>query len=274
MVDRADLTAALLYVAAIAALTVLLLFFGPEGSNVPATVLAYVFVAFIMGYPGFWALSVRRGLAVRLYRNQALGIALVCLVFFFAVVEPTGVVYAYFLIAIFYWMDASILAARRTDPLLRDTLFWRRLRWVLWGILVLGLVVPSIYQLLTGFDFTTLAIFGPLSSFFILPYLVVPFTGIVLFAVVSRRSADHALRRQLAWFGVFAFTQFATIFAAFGIASFGGLTYFLGFALASFFLYKSARALVPLNRISSLNALDTAGPSMGAIGFDRPHLPT
>jgi hypothetical protein len=204
-------------------------------------------LTFIFLFPAYWAFDIRRALAVRLYRNQALGIALVSVGFFvFGIVVSTLVTYDLALLIIFYWLDSSVLAARRSDPLLRDTLHWTRLRIVVWALVLIGLGVSTAFVLING-DITYIPSDVVGMNLATLPDFAVPLVALVLLPLVARRSKDHALRRHISWFGVFAVLQFAAIL---GATVLGGASYFVGFAFGGYCLFRSARALVPLNRFS------------------------
>jgi hypothetical protein len=209
-------------------------------------------------YAVFWALSIWRRLSVRLYRNQAFGIGIVAASFalldlaqFTPVVtggeqvggEVVGFTIIFLvLVVLFYWIDASILAARRADPLLRDTLYWRRLRFVFWVVLA----VLTVASILGQVEF--------LSFFIIMLFIIIPISGAVFLPIAARRSGDASLRRQLKWFGAFVLLLLVvSILAApsgqganvYGVAAMLG-----GIYSADYCLYKSAKSLVPLNRLS------------------------
>ncbi|HZW54889.1 MAG TPA: hypothetical protein VFF30_01220 [Nitrososphaerales archaeon] len=106
-------------------------------------------------YAAYWAFSARQALAVRLYRNQSLGIGLIVLAFWASLgsgftpgsaplqlrVALIQVSFILAVIVLFYWIDASLLASRRSDPLLRDTFRWSNLRIPFWiaNIIMWGL---------------------------------------------------------------------------------------------------------------------------------------
>ena len=214
-----------------------------------------VAISFMFLYPAFWAFKIRRALAVRLYRNQALGIGLISVAFLAAVFDDTGTTYSFALLLIFYWIDVSFLAARRSDPLLRDTLHWSKLRIILWA---LGII--SVAAWISG-----IPPIDTIGKIFVAT--LIPASGVALIAVALRRSRNPTLSRNLAWFGLFAMTQLVTLAVAVTFAVTDGtggaedfflegyflfaLARFLGLALGGFFLYKSARSLVPLNRLPS-----------------------
>jgi hypothetical protein len=211
----------------------------------PAAVAFFGFaVAFL--YPAYWALAVRRALGLRMYRNQALGLALLGIGFALAFVRPLEVVLSYSVL-LFYWIDASVLAARRTDPLLRDTLNWSKLRWIFWLVIV-GLWVPEMVDLVVSGNFfgnnLTKDIFGTLV---VVPFALVFVSGAPLLVLASRRSGDNALKRHLKWFGYFV----SAILVA-GLLQNAGLVIatFVLFVVGAYCLYRSARSLAPLNRIA------------------------
>jgi hypothetical protein len=246
LVDKVDLVSALLYFIS-ALLTFVLIVFA--GTNTIAFDVGLALGLFPFLYPAYWAFSIRRALAVRLFRNQALGIGLVSISFLAAIVDNTGTAYSISLFVIFYWIDASMLATRRSDPLLRDTLHWSSLRMVLWMILLVVGVPQMINGVLTG-NYTYIPGNDILGFLTVAGFTIIPLMGTVLFALVSRRSKDTTLRRHLAWFGLFVLSQAVTILFASSVYSGGGATYFVGFTFGGFFLYKSAKSLVPLNRLS------------------------
>ena len=111
-------------------------------SNALQSILFLVAAIPIFSYAGFWAFSIRQALAVRLYRRQAFGVGFVVLAMFFtfavfALVPGTANLEvaagltnsAFYLLffVMFYWLDTSILATHRADPLLRDTLHWSKI---------------------------------------------------------------------------------------------------------------------------------------------------
>jgi hypothetical protein len=119
----------------------------------------FLFSDGLFAYTAFWAFNIRRAQTARIYRNQALGmgfVALVWIIFSLAAILPSSILtptagaigFCFIMLGLFYWVDASIIAARRSDPLLRDTLRWSELRTYLWGLL---LVLTSLFVLLTGY---------------------------------------------------------------------------------------------------------------------------
>jgi hypothetical protein len=229
----------------------------------------------IFVYAAYWAFDIRRGLAVRLYRDQALGIGLIIVIFgvfyanawwFFGAVQTNPVLAVLqqaagfgLSLSVFYWLDASILASRRSDPLLRDTFHWKRIRYVLWPLVLLGPVLVSFSVLVyppasypSGPPISNpIVAVGTILTFF---SIIGPFViGAILLPIVGRRSRDSSLRRHLVWFGLFAAT-FTFVFIRDLVPSLVNdldltLTGTVILAVATYCLYRSARALVPLNKL-------------------------
>ena len=222
----------------------------------------------LYAYDAYWGFNIRRALAVRLYRNQALGIALVAagfaaanllfvLIFYviptfysdaivFVVYVPVGTV--------FYMIDAAVLASRRSDPLLRDTFHWRRLRTPLWFanvalIVALGLGFLLLHDLL--YNNIALEYF-----LFSLPPLITGVCGVTLLPIVARRSRDTNMRRHMKWFGVFGAMLLTFFFGAGATTDFfiSQMLWNVPSIVGGYALYRSVRALVPLNRISLASA--------------------
>ena len=212
--------------------------------------------AAVLFYASYWALIIRRALAVQSYRNQALGVALIALfqgvtTIGFAGTEGASGRTPLDLLAlgantilflfVFYWIDASVLAAKRSDPLLRDTLHWRSLRLVLWPLII---------------SFAAAAVV----SNFSLPFNIILtlVAGAASLPVAARRSRDPTMRRHLIWFGLYAAFLLAFFFnlggllnvsigspASFVFLGIGSLMYFA----ASYCLYRSAVSLAPLRQL-------------------------
>jgi hypothetical protein len=233
-----------------------------------------------IGYGVYWAFSIRRALAVPLYRRQALSFGLIgtlgILDFVFL-----GLLFTYDLSAVvagvatpiwdawvitnigfelmlFYWVDASILTARRTDSLLRNTFGWRRLRLAAWA-LVIGLNLVQIVLPNSVFRNPT-SLQGLLVTES--PLVVIAATGVSVLPIAARRSGDKTLRRHLIWLGLFVATVFLSGVPSVVTAAVYGLNptsvvspltvaeVYLISLLAAYFGYRSSRSLAPLNRIS------------------------
>ncbi|MDA4127861.1 MAG: hypothetical protein OK422_00115 [Thaumarchaeota archaeon] len=157
----------------------------------------------------------------------------------------------------FYFIDSSVLAAKRSDPLLRDSCHWTRLRLLLWPVLA-GLVVVSGVESITV-PSPSLVEFLLIGS----PYFVGLGAGLVALPVAALRSRDATLRGHFKWFGTFAvFLLLFVIVSApeppinFGTNSFTPFVIlyfeaaFVTMLVAGYSLYRSAKSLAPLNRLS------------------------
>jgi hypothetical protein len=241
----------------------------------------------VLAFTSYKALQIRRSLAVGLYRRQALWLAaitgfytlLIAETFFFVFVYPTTnplVDWAASLsqqagiISVFAWVDTSTRIARRSDPLLRDTLAWTKIRLVVWAVLAIGVATTFYFaagQIIGGGSLdvaTTASEFVSLSGFLLTPYVV----GSILIPLSAARSGDPVLRRHFRWFGLFMVILLVTVLTAIAVlleypdwgyldivhvllglspASTGG--FFVIVFAAGFAAYRSAKSLVPLNRI-------------------------
>jgi len=228
-------------------------------------------------YAAYWAFSIRRAMAIGVYRRQALGIGLVSLVFplgFYLGTEgilPINLGEAFFLegyasfATLLYWIDASALAARRTDPLLRDTLHWTKVRIWIWALnlgVIFAYLLVVLYANAAGIASNNVVPTWALATVAVTIFLTIfidgafpPILGAILLTIAARRSGDMALRANLRWFGLFGLFAFvATIASIFSYpehhSGIGLLTY-AGLLVGGYFLYRSARSLAPLNRLSA-----------------------
>jgi hypothetical protein len=238
------------------------------------TVAVAAFTLFIISYAAFWALSIRHALQLKLYRNHALGVAIVAIGFAVLDIEnvlvdaSVLVVPTLFLtlfsifIVMFYWIDSAVLSARRADPLLRDTARWRNLRKPLW-IVIVALVVFAVGSSVAGYP--------GYGGVFIIPFVLVGISGALIVPLATRRSRDLTFNKHMKWFGAFAAIAIAWVFLSFIDTSqamnpttllnsaatttgifLADLVDIICLSAAGYCLYKSARSLVPLNRISEL----------------------
>lgn len=221
-------------------------------------------------YGAYWAFSIRKALAVRVYRNQALGIGLIALSFaifsleadvisgVFNIVSGPILIGTYipvlFASAIFtfYWIDSSVKAARRTDPLFRDTLHWSDVRVACWALMIVGLAVflfvygLNIYQTIPA-----------LSDAWITIPLVTGLSGVIVLPFSVLRSRDKTFRSHLKWFGIFVLFELVLTLSSILVdllpLALVQMSYLIPtFALLlgeGYALYKSARSLAPLNTI-------------------------
>jgi len=252
-----------------------------QGGTVILEPVRIIAVVFVFGLAGYSALGIRRNLTIGTLRRQASGMAFVAVAIgyfplnffvFFSFLNQTqlsdfGFYYFVFIapITIFYWVDASVLTVRRSDPLYRDSFHWSRIRVVLWALVaipssfnvvvfgILSKLFPAIpsFIISNGLNFATSQ--GPttiaqwLLAIFILlmPAVLATGTGPFLLPLVLRRTKDLALRRHLKWFGGFAIL-FASWFPLFAF----NLEYVV-LAAAGYCLYRSVLSLVPIYQFSS-----------------------
>ena len=238
----------------------------------------------LLAYAAYWSFNVRGVLVVHAYRRQALGTALIALFLSFSGLVDTlgsyvytgnafGVItgstfglYVVFLLIYFYWVDASVIAVRRSDPKGRDTFHWSKLRLVLWAFTILGAVV---YVTVIIVDLITL---GPAAAYSTpLPslagiYLVLYFSvyiaqllplvsAAVMLPIVARRTADLTFRAELKWFGAFTlvFLVVADLlgsYIALPSTWYNIFLWYLGLAVGSYCLDRSVSSLTPISPYS------------------------
>jgi hypothetical protein len=255
------------------------------------TIAASAVVILSFAYAAFWALNIRRHLKVKLYRHQALGIGLVAIcagwftysldgavnylpaVFF---QYPLDGIFFYSFLAclapLLYWTDSSLLAARDSDPLLRDVLHWGRIRIFLWGAVAICLGSGGAYlvyeavfhyqqEVQAGNSVYLLGVPTILNIIAVIVPLGVPLAAAPIFLPVAiRRTKDLTLRRHLKWFGLGAaflvLGTLATLLLTTGTSCSPQPTCahqilfpiaFLTFYTASAYsFYRSARAVIPI----------------------------
>jgi hypothetical protein len=223
---------------------------------------------FICFYAMYWSLEIRRRLSSKIFRNQALGVALISLVlsvFVFLVfmdgldINPAlnvnlgqgiigSVLPSATIFAIVYWIDASIRATQRTDPLSRDPLKWNYVRWVLWGLVLAFTIFGTILSFIIPNPNVSALLYNAAT----LPLLLAVPSGIVYISISLTKSGDKHARYHFGWFVLFL----ASIFVGWGIINpvsvGGGLA--IGVLFGSYCLYRSARALGRLqHRIVSVS---------------------
>ena len=218
-------------------------------------------------YAAYWSLGIGRALKVRTYSRQAIIVGLFSLygtflyvlfyiVYFFApnlLNSPVGTFQeALYLVLppfVLAWIDSGVRVGRKTDPLLRDPLRWSKVRFVVWPLLLLSLI---------GFYHQ-----GGLNGAGIFSFLIIGIS-IVPILMAANRSGDRNYRRSLEWFGfavailVFQNFGFNVLVPELGTGIVFSSSGFVWSFLANFVvvpvlfygIYKCARSLVPLNRIS------------------------
>jgi hypothetical protein len=284
MPDKADIAAIILTLSSYA-VTMVYAFSVPGAitQNGPSFPTYLILTVPIFTFAAYWAFDVRRALAVRIYRSQALGVGMLILAFWTTiaafVLTPTNpssflpslvqiLAFSFLFIVLFYWIDASIRTARRSDPLLRDTFYWGKLRIVIWIGLIVSTVVPIAALLYVGFtanpsltnQLNAGTFGGPVFSFILNNFLfnfplAVPVVGIIYIpAIAVRAKWNRNLRNHFIWFAPVAAAVLLIFFgpiagAPIDIVSLlvtGPLVVVTGYSL-----FRSAKALVSLNRIST-----------------------
>jgi len=224
----------------------------------------------LTAYAVYWAFNIRRALAVPLYRNQAFGVGLVGIAFvwFFLVkafsdyLPNSGLVADLTILTFdippllaFYWIDASMRTARRSDPLLRDTGYWSKIRLWLWGwnLLAFSALVFSVAYSAATQSYNPQGGPPPLPIFLYLlsPIFVTIITGLAFLPRAAKKSRDKRLRRHLQWFALFLFLAlffFVMIFIAGGLEN--TIPTVVANVIGGFCLYKSVRWLVPIGHLA------------------------
>jgi hypothetical protein len=236
------------------------------------SVVGYLIASSILLYAGYWAFSIRHALFVRAYRSQALWLGFFSLYVIPHAINLDAIItvlnspiayfanelyYIFLAVLLFRLIDVDVGLARRSDPLLREALHWKRLRLVVWSIMafaITSLILLSVAGIL-GYS-TPTPIVIPLQASVYLSFLI---SGSLALFVAARRSRDDVFRRSLKWFGFFFLgllasttVYFVTSSGLFSVSpDFLGVTLGYFSAPAAYGLYRSARSLVPIGRLST-----------------------
>lgn len=230
----------------------------------------------IVVYGAYWAFAIRRALAGRLYRRQALWLdgfaayflTLPLIIFSLNPNFPVGgdpivnffggAFYYIGYVIIFAWVDATIRVARLSDPLLRDTLHWKKLRMIAWGFAALGMadLIGRSFSVVLTHTFPSLGE----NLLVLVAILAMVSSGAPALLLSGLRSKDTTLRRHLKWFGLFVGVFITSNTAGFALVTLGLVTtvsdlqQYLLFAIppglvAAYAYYRSARSLAPIGRL-------------------------
>ncbi len=227
--------------------------------------------AAILLYGGYWAFAIRHALFVKAYRSQALwiGFFTLYLIRFGSAVDAllaslnspiadfaNELYYIFLAVLLFRLIDVDVGLARRSDPLLRETLHWRRLRLIVWGIMTFSIVSLILLSIAAIFGYSVSpSTVIPLQASVYISFLV---SGMSALFLGGRRSRDEVFRRSLKWFGLFFLALLANVMVYFvtssGLVSVSqdvlvAASGYL-FAPAAYCLYRSAKSLVPLDKLS------------------------
>jgi hypothetical protein len=235
-------------------------------------------------YAMYRALKVRRVLSVELYRRQALWAGANGLywafLFLFTLsasllydsnpqlstqivavnIVELGTLYVA-LILDFLWIDSSVNAARRSDPLVRDILSWRHLRIILWFAIFIGIVVSfTFYALPIVNRLNGDPIMGVLSFWIVNSpvFYIVGLSSIVGLIISWSRAKDPILKRHLRWlflYTIVLFTQgnlslliYAPLSQQLLLAVLAGVLLTVAI-LNGLALFKTARSLAPISHL-------------------------
>ena len=260
----------------------------------PILYLGYLGSMLAFVYAAYWAFNIRRALAVHIYRNQALGVGLLSLIILLIVLplpspQPGSngifgsilyeigfiLVNSVLWLGAIYFVDASVLASRRSDPLLRDTLHWSKVRYVLWVLQIFNVSVILLslaYSAITGNTFFANEVAqGNSGQFTSLPALCdnlawfLALLSPIVFVPVAIRAKDPNLRKHFEWLAVLAGVIVIVLITSGNspislTPAENLLSSMASFLAMGYCLYKSARVLVPLNRISSLEVTPRVEP--------------
>ena len=226
-------------------------------------------VAAVWLYAAYWAFSVRKALAGRIYRRHALLLGVLGVV-----VAPTAfltystnqvindlisVYISALFIFVFAFIDSTVPLARLSDPLLRNVLGWGRLRVVLWVDAAAMAIANAVPSFLPSNSEIGNLLSGPLWLVFALA-LFCP-SGAAL-AIGARHSRDPFFKRSLKWIALILVMLVAIFADDTIISSLPGVSqyefYYSYYALpagvlaavAGYFLYRSARSLAPISSLA------------------------
>jgi len=259
--------------------------------------LSYVAVGAVFIYGAYWAFTIRRALVGRIYRIQALWLGalfIAALIAADAVLLPmsnnsvvTAVVsfLAYGpwpILVVFAFLDSTIPVLRRSDPLLRSVLYWRKLRVGILLVLAFSTIFAVYVSIFLPVCLPTANApacisyamsnsgqiegdLGLLGGYYWVDASLVLALGAAALLIGARRSSDTVLRKSLKWLGVgllcvpclvlvsvvegiMGVSYYAMIYS-YGIVPWNAVAILLGYSL-----YRSARSLAPLNRLPPAGA--------------------
>jgi len=227
-------------------------------------------MAVLYGYGSYWALRLRQALFDRLYRERALQVGTAAAFFtalavsyFFIGVLGSDNFYLSFLqyliddlaaIVTFAWVDSTLIMMRRLDPLRRNTLHWSRVRVVFWALVIISSIGGLVSVVITRAIFFSAE--GAQGVLLTGPFGFSTF-GFIAVLVNWKRSRPPMLRSHLRWF-ILYFLSIWIASAATGGTYLASIPAFrtvsaLALTVGGYFLYKAAKSLAPLNKLSSLD---------------------
>jgi hypothetical protein len=259
--------------------------------------LSYIAAGGVFLYGAYWAFAIRRALIGPLYRSQALWLGAL---FIAALIASDGVLLPMssspFVIAaerflaygpwpilvVFAFLNSTIPVLRRSDPLLRSILHWKKLRIAILGVIVFSTLLAAYVSLYLPTCFLTAnapvcissalsnsggfgAVLGFLGGYYWVDASLAVMIGAIALLIGARRSSDRVLRESMKWLGLgllcvpglvivsivegmLGFSYYDMIYS-YGIVPWNAVAVLLGYAL-----YRSARSLAPLNRFPDASA--------------------
>ena len=257
--------------------------------------ISYIAAGAVFLYGAYWAFAIRRALVGRIYRSQALWLGALLIA---GLVASDGVLLpsssnpfvtaivkflAYGpwpIVVVLAFLDSTIPVLRRSDPLLRSILHWKKLRIAILSVLAFSTIFAIYASIYLPACFSTAntpvcissalsnsgwlgGILGFWGGYYWVDASLVLILGAVALLVGARRSSDTVLRQSMKWLGVGLLcvpglvlvsvvegalgVSFYDMIYSYGIVPWNAVAILLGYAL-----YKSARSLAPLNRLPSI----------------------
>jgi hypothetical protein len=219
-----------------------------------ALFLAILIFAIINFLAAYYSLNLSRMLIDRLEKSRAIwtgsvSILLSTTLLLFIFTPETGpysaiwvISLVIFILALAGLIDSTIRVAIEQDYFHRNTLYWKKLRYLFWaGILFIFVLGPILT--FTGFpNLTSGLALDALAG-------IVPFVyGIAALFVSGKRSKDRKMRSYLRWLGL-------AVLVLLGVAldsyiTTGGGEAFLLFVVLAYFLYRASKSLSSTNKLS------------------------
>jgi len=269
----------------------------PDSLGLVVAALSYIAVVAVGVYAAYWAFAIRRRLIGHIHRNHALwlgglGIGTVLTIptsFVPSSNNPFINVLAAFytnatwqILIAFAFIDSTIPVLRRSDPLLRSILHWKKVRIGLWSFLTfetiltiyMSIYFPACLLAATGdfsscirssFAMSSPGWLGTILGFFGSDWLDYMMFCLVLggaaLLIGGRRSRDRVLRESVKWLGVglvcvgvgfvfvIAITAILNLSNYYTTYSYGAVPFNVVLFLTCYAIYRSARSLAPLNRL-------------------------
>jgi len=235
--------------------------------------LSDIAVAVAIIYAAYWAFAIRRALVGRIYRNQALWLGVLTILFVLLVVAPTPTgngLAADFLnnaptvaltLGFLAFVDSTVPIARRSDPLLRNIIHWEKVRVVAWAVLILVEILTT-YSEIESNNTSSATVAG---------LIAVALIGAPPMLIGARRSMDPNLRGSLKWFALSLLFFLGIILVGvvetklnlstyYTTSSYGQIPYAAVLILVAYALYRSIRSLEPINRLPTLEPAPTEAP--------------